>query len=246
MNAIFPKINVEDTFDQVVRDYGGVVLKETLPKSPSFNNADYVFHFEKVVAELKCLTEDNVNSVNNQTKVQKVIKQWYDEGKIKTTEIDESTWQGVPKELAKRIYEIRTQSIRGRIKKANIQIRETKQELKLDDYIGLLILANDGIVSLPPAAFIHAAQLALARHFREITHFIYLTANLFTHLRQTSKPTLFFIDVDMERGHKVDGHFIDRLGRNWRRLVCIKMRITAIEQQMDDIEGFWKARHIID
>ena len=37
---IYPKIDVEETLAEVVRDYGGVVLEDKLPKSPNFENAD--------------------------------------------------------------------------------------------------------------------------------------------------------------------------------------------------------------
>lgn len=65
MPSAYPRIDVEETLDDVIRDYGGVVLKEKLPKSPRFNNADYIFHFEKIVGELKCLNDDNVHSPEN-------------------------------------------------------------------------------------------------------------------------------------------------------------------------------------
>lgn len=241
----YPRINVEEMFDELVRDHGGIVLKEKLSKSPAFNNADYIFHFEKVVAELKCLTEDNIDSDNNRLKANRLVDEWYNDGKIKTKKINESTWLELPKELQNRIYEITTKSVRRRIQKANVQIRETKKELRLTEYNGLLILANDGIISLPPAAFIHATHLALQRDFSEISYFIYLTANLFTGLRETPMPTLFWIGFDMQKGPKMDVNFTDRLGRNWRRLVCRKTGIPGFEQEMHDIEGFWKARHVI-
>ncbi len=241
---LYPRINVEETLAEVVRDYGGVVLEDKLPKSPNFDNADYVFHFEKIVAELKCLTEDNVDSPNNQFKVNELIKQWHNEGKIKTTNIDENNWGELPKELQTKIYEITTKSIKRRVQKANVQIRETKRALRLDDYSGLLILANDGIASLGPAAFLHATQHALARDFSEIKYFIYLTANLFTQLRESPMPTLFWIGFDMQKGPKMDVAFTDRLGRNWRSLVCKKTGMPGFVQEMHDMEGFWKARHM--
>ena len=242
---IYPKINVEETFDELVREYGGgVVLKEKLPKSPSFNNADYIFHFEKIVAELKCLTEDNMDSVGTQSKVKDLINEWHGAGKIKNTHIDESNWREFPVDFQNRIYELTTRSIKKRIQKANLQIRETKRELKLDEYNGLVILANDGIVSLSPPAFIHAAHHVLLRDFSEVKYFIYMTANLFTRLRESPMPTLFWIGYDTQKGPKMDEAFINRLGDCWRGLVCRKTGIPGFCQEMHDVEGFWKARHI--
>ena len=241
---MYPKVDIAETFAELVRDHGGVVLDDKLPKSPDFENADYVFHFEKIVAELKCLTEDNIYSRENQAKANLLIQEWYDAGKIKTTKIDDQAWDELPRELQNKIFEVTTKSIKRRIQKANAQIRETKQALRLDDYLGLVVLANDGINSLPPAAFIHAAQLALSRDFSEIKYFIYLTANLFTKLRGVPMPVVFWIAFDMQKGPKMDASFVDRLGANWRRLVTRKTGLPSVEQELNDIEGFWRAKHL--
>ncbi|HWB59050.1 MAG TPA: hypothetical protein VG733_06150 [Chthoniobacteraceae bacterium] len=240
----YPRINIEETFAELVRNHGGVVLDDVLPKSPDFENADYVFHFEKIIAELKCLTEDNINSENNAIKVTDLVKAWHLDGKIKITNIDESNWREWPNELQNKIFEIKTKSIKRRIQKANVQIRETKRYLKLDDYCGLLVLANDGVFSLPPAAFIHAAMLALRRDFNEIKYFIFLTANVFTQLRESPTPTVFWIAMDMQRGARMDSIFTNRLGSNWRNLVCKKSGIPGFEMEMSDIEGFWNAHNV--
>ncbi len=203
-----------------------------------------MFHSEKIVCELKCLTEDNLHSLSNQQRTNRLIDDYYNNGKIKSREINESSWNQWPRELQTKIYEATTRSIKKRVHKADIQIRETRRELDLDQYQGLLVLANDGIVSLPPAAFIHAALLVLRYSFREINYLVYLTANLFTALRGTPMPTLFWIGVDLQKGPKMDVNFTDRLGRDWRRLVCKKSGIPGVEQELLDIEGFWKARHI--
>lgn len=240
----YPRINIEETFAEVVRDYGGVVLDDKLPKSPSFQNADYVFHHERIVAELKCLTEDNVNSANNEAKIKKLVSEWHEQGKISTSKLDQESWRKMPIELQTKIYEIGTKSIKRRIQKANSQIRETKRELRLDDYHGMVILANDGIYSLGPAAFIHAAQQALRHDFSEIKYFIYFTANIFTMLREAPIPTLLWIGFDMQRGPKMDSQFTDRLGRSWRLLVCKNTGMPGFDQELNDIEGFWHANHM--
>ena len=154
----YPHINVEETFDQLVRDYGtACVLRDVLPKQIAFKNADYLFHSERIVAELKCLMEDNSQDIGKQLKLNALINQYFLEGNIKTKIIDENTYKSFPKELQLKISDIYSPSIRARIKKANIQIRETKQNLRLGSYSGMLIIANDGLTSMPPAAFVDAA-----------------------------------------------------------------------------------------
>jgi hypothetical protein len=244
MSTVYPRVDVEKTFDEAVRSYGGVVLREKLPPSPNFNNADYVFHFEKIVCELKCLTEDNLYSSNNQLRSDNLISEYYETGRIKSRTINEANWKEWPLELQTKIYEATTRSLRKRIHKADIQIRETKRELRLGGYNGLIVLANNGVSSLPPAAFLHAAQLTLGRAFTEINYFVYLTANLFTAMRGLALPALFWIGFDMQRGPKMDTNFTDRLGRIFKKLVADETGIPSVSEELQDIESFWKARHI--
>src|SRR5580765_4119427 len=145
MQPNFPHIEVEPLFDEVVREYGGgVVLKDKVGTTPPFPNADYIFHFEKVVAELKCLTEDNTDSPNVKAKLNAVIQQYHLEGKITTTEVNDQTWNTFPQHLQNDVYTIVAKSVQARVKRANQQIRETKLQYGLNDYTGLLLIVNDG------------------------------------------------------------------------------------------------------
>ena len=238
------RIDIESEFHQVVRDYGGVVIEDLLGSSPSFKNADYVFHFEKVVAELKCITANNALRDDNLVKAQQVITAWHVSGKYASPILDLKDWATMPTGLQTELYRIFTRSIKKRVAKANRQIRETKSELKLHDYKGLLFIVNDGLLSLPPAAFIHAVQLVLQRDFSEIRHFVFLTVNIFTQTREVPLPSLFWISFDMEDGARVDPQFLDRLGRDWRRHCANKMGAGFFESEMHDIEGFWNAQNI--
>lgn len=244
MSMALKRIHVESAFNDLVRDSGGTVVSEKLPYSPTFENADYVFHLEKIVAELKCITDDNLHSPANRLKAQKLIDEWYRAGKITSKDTGPIGWSEMPLDLQNRLYRIFTNNIKRRIAKANRQIRETKKELRLENYTGLLIIANDGIVSLPPPAFIHAVQLALQRDFREIRHFIFFTANVFTQTRETPVPTLFWINFDMEDGPPIDNVFLERLGRSWQKHSTDLFGATSFGTEMQDIEGFWHSTNL--
>ena len=238
------RIDIEREFNSVVRDCGGVVVQENLPYSPTFPNADYVFHSEKIVAELKCLTEDNVYSEENLEKGRHILEMCHSKGIIDSPTLDLDSWKRLPVDAQTKLYEIFTRNLKRRIAKANRQIRETKRELHLTDYNGLLFLANDGVVSLPPAAFIHATQMTLRNHFHEIRHFVFFTSNVFTALRGVSVPVLFWIYFHMEDGKPIDKEFTERLGRAWSRHCSTITSIPTVEGELQDIEGFWSAKHI--
>src|SRR5262245_37074790 len=101
--ALYPRIDIERTFDKTVKGYGGVVLREKLPPSPTFNNADYVFHFERIVCELKCLTDDNLHSPSNDARAKNLINEYFDAGLIESREINERNWAKWPRELQTKI-----------------------------------------------------------------------------------------------------------------------------------------------
>lgn len=245
----YPHIDVEGAFDEITRAHGGaIVLRDKISKSPDFQNADYVFHFEKVVAELKCLMEDNTESPSNQAKINAAIDRFYAEGKIKTKDINEENWPTFPAELQTALYDITSHSIRARVKKANQQIRETKAKLGLDAYTGMLIIVNDGLTSFPPAAFVHATLRAFERKTgdSEIDCFICTAANVFATIKGAPGPMLFWMPMQMQKPGKIHEGFVNRLRVAWQGLVNRKMGANAIEHQMqdEDMEAFWRARNL--
>lgn len=236
-------IDIEREFASIVRDNGGVVLPDILPR-PNFLNADFVFHMQRIVAELKCVTKDNVFSGNNIDKVNRLLCGAPWKLDIPWKDIDEATWKQLPRELQVEITKIFGNSIKRRIAKANRQIRETKDNLRLHDYIGLLIIANDGVTSFPPAAFINAIQLTLKNNFHEIRHFIYMTVNMAATMRNVPIPVVFWVSFNMEDGPAIDEPFLMHLGVEWRRHCSVLSGIPTIDTELNDIEGFWQSRHI--
>lgn len=247
----YPFIDVEETFNDLVRAHGGAIvlgefMLEKTGKPPDFANADYVFHSEKVVADLKCLMDDNSESPQNQAKINAAIDRFYTEGKIKTKEINEETWPSFPVELHNAIYEITTNSIQGRIRKAKKQISETKERLGLNDYTGMLIIVNDGLFSFPPSAFVHATLKLVSPYVSQINCFIFTTANVFAKVKDVPNPVLFWLPMQMEKPGKVDEIFIDQLRVAWQGMVCRKMGAQTMDYEMKDadMEAFWKARNL--
>ncbi|HKI69181.1 MAG TPA: SEL1-like repeat protein, partial [Verrucomicrobiae bacterium] len=71
-------MDVEQAFDDCVESVGGELVKKLLPKSPPFDNADYLFRnqqSEPVVAELKCLTKDLLKE-GYQEKLDSLFDDW--------------------------------------------------------------------------------------------------------------------------------------------------------------------------
>jgi hypothetical protein len=69
-------VDVEKEFGRFVQAVGGEVIADSLPKSPKFLNADYLFRKEAVVAELKRLVEDKSEDMKLKEKIQKKFDGW--------------------------------------------------------------------------------------------------------------------------------------------------------------------------
>ena len=249
MQPQYPHIDVEPMFNLLVEDYGGGVLlgdfiRKQTGNTPTFENADYLFHSEKVVAELKCLTEDNTQSPNKLAKIKAAVEQYYADGKIKSTEVSEEAWKSFPRHLQNDFYTILTTSIQRAADKANRQIRETKEQLGLKDYTGMLLIANDGLLNVPPAMFIQAVEKHVSPNCRHINYFVYLTANIFTKLKDVPAPSLFWIAFDLQNGPPMDKVFTDRLFTLWKGVVSRKTQMPGFSKELTDMEDFWKAKHM--
>ena len=219
------------------------VLTDKIPQ-PKFLNADFVFHHEKVVAEFKRIEKDNTDSPNNQSKLKVALDKYFAEGQINTKEVTEENWTGLPKELQNEVYNITTNSIKAHVEKANKQIKETKANLGLETYKGCLIIVNDGVESYPPASFLHATFRLVHTQYSGITYIIFFTANVFAKSQEYPAPLQFWFGLDVEKAGKMEGTFSENLFHAWTGFVSRKTGIPVIKKEMNDAEGFWKARNL--
>ena len=138
-------IRKQNEFELVFRDFvsgfGGEVLTET----SDGKIADYLFRRHNIVAELKCLMEDQTKAMNE--KVTQAVKDWWRKGGKIPAGYDSSKPLEIataPKEIADRWLEILKAPIENFIRDANRQIRETKKRLNMPDAKGLLLVFNQG------------------------------------------------------------------------------------------------------
>jgi hypothetical protein len=102
---------------------------------PSFRNADYVWHAEQLVIELKNLNVDLAEQPGFATKVTDIIQN------------AES-----PKEAYPEIAAVIRRYMKDIVCSANKQIKCTKKELGLSSYNGVILIVNSGFSSLSFAA----------------------------------------------------------------------------------------------
>ena len=199
------KIDIEKEFHHIVRDMGGIVLSDVLPKSPSFNNADYVFHDQKIVAELECLEEDKYGDPSTARRIFLLWGQWRTKGWVTGPLPRVITSETLPRQCANEMIRAMGKSIRKRLEKANRQIKSTILNMELDGYKGIVIIANNNNRALPPAALVQFLYDAIHRDFSAIDEFITFTTTLPAGYGKDNAPMLFWFNGHIAERYRSPG-----------------------------------------
>lgn len=216
-----PRLLVEPTFDRCVAEAGGKRLEDYISGELRFLNADYIFPDDNIVAELKVLEKDVLSTPDFQDKISELYDGWAQSGLVPPAyspgSIDTST---LPTECAVELIGLfKSQLTNSYIKKANRQIRETKEHLELPDARGVLLLANDGNFAFDPAFMFNVLHHSLHKTFHSIDAVIYFTANLMVTTPRSPNGALFWAHVAIQGRPKIEAAFESRLRSSWLSVV---------------------------
>jgi hypothetical protein len=75
------RIDSEQWMNEVIRSVGGQRICELVGANPSFDNADYLFLNDDVVAELKTLHKDFLSDPAVSDRMHEMYNRWLNEGK---------------------------------------------------------------------------------------------------------------------------------------------------------------------
>ncbi len=209
-------VDTEPALDDLVRAIGGNVLRDSLAKSPSFDNADYHFPNSKVVAELKCLKENRLDDPLFANKVEACWNKWRQRGLVTGETPAVMRSDSIPDECFSDIRRIYSATLRDRIKKANKQIRETKTHLNIRDHNGLLLLANDADLAIPPDSLFRLALEILNGSCSEINEIVLFTANLSSTVPTIEMPCFLWLIGTIHGRREIDPQFSQELGARWK------------------------------
>jgi hypothetical protein len=211
-------IQTEKEFNAFVEKFGGKQISDIVGISPGFQNADYLFEQSKVIAELKCLEDDKIQDPTvkeHATKLRNECrKAGYPLPLIPGT--NRFSTAGLPdkyKEKFADIYRIRIQRV---VKKANDQIRETKEKLGKDDYSGLLLLANDNNTAIHPndmGYMLH--RIFIEQSFPSIEHIVFFTNNLQATHPNIDKEIRVWMPLRPPGRQGCSPDFLRDLGEGW-------------------------------
>ncbi len=238
-NTKHPYINVEAEFDKCVSVVGGKRVSEIVGESPNFNDADYIFSESCVVAELKCLEENQARNENLKEKIHALYNQYMNNGQTDLVvygEVEIDAHQ-VSDKFAREVLELFRKPIQGVIKKANKQLRQTKEHLKLVDHFGLLLLVNDGHEFLSPDQVKWILSNTLSRGgYSSINGVIFFTANMTARHPNYEDDLLVWATMERPKSIKLPDSFLDELKSAWfahfRTLVG---DVPVKEYEIDDV-----------
>lgn len=207
-------IHIEQTWDTFVNQWGGRKVSDLLPKSPSFDNADYIFCEQGIVAELKELQTELTQSDGYQNKFENLMQRLITEN---------PSWRPLllggdglyPSWFSLEYVRLFRPPITRIIKKANRQLRETKEHFRIKSPTGILLFVNDGFTSLAPEFVMMIASDALVHSYRSIDCFVYITVNSYVDVPGSDLANLMWAPLYSDRASDDLVEFVNMLGRDW-------------------------------
>jgi hypothetical protein len=188
---------------------GGRCLDDELPENPGVEVADYYFEREGVVAELKCLSEDL-----DPNAFREMLADWTARGLIPPPPLGvpyRVYTRDLPEICQREFFHSCLNRLRNStIKKANKQIRKTKERLHAPDARGLLLLANDGNFHLRPGLLRQLVTKACRDRFSSIDEAVIFTANFGTTGHEAPDGTRIWAPLVLP------GRSLDRDGLSFR------------------------------
>lgn len=179
-------INVEGEVALAVKAAGGEVLDESLPDKRDFENADYVFRNDGVVAELKRFEHDGIYDESFIDKASalyaKYSAMWQRQGRRDVPMVIGSRAliqvNDFPREFQIEFLGLVKDLMQNHLRKANRQIRETKKVLGMQEARGLLLFCVDSSSGLTLELLLNVFDHSFrGDHFTSINGLAFFSAN---------------------------------------------------------------------
>lgn len=207
-------INIEESWREFVRNVNGQVVEDLLPEPRKFENADFLFPAVPSIAELKEIQTEFNRLPAFQKGFEALLERLVD---------TDPTWRPTllggsgeyPDWFSREFIRLFRPPISRILKKANRQIRETKEHFKIEAATGILVFVNDGFTALEPHWVRSLACNLLSNSYSSIDCFLYLTINRYVEIPGSDVPRLLWMPTYSDRAPHSLVEFVDDLGRKW-------------------------------
>ena len=206
-------VPVEKTWRDFVAHVGGSVVEDLIPQPRNFQNADFAFFEDGVIAELKEIETEFSNS--------QAFTKGFDELMPRVV-AEDPEWRpalfggkGEPQWFAREYVRLFRPPLTRILKKANAQIKETKEYFKIKSNSGIAIVVNDGFASLGPDRVRALMGNILSTSYSSIDCCIYMTVNRYVELSGSNVPRLVWAPMYSDRASDGLDAFVNKLGEKW-------------------------------
>lgn len=224
---------LEPLFDEFVYGIGGERIDRIIQQPQGVRNADYYFHRQGYVAELKCLEIDSFGA-NYQRQMNALVESWILRGLLVDSGTIELALRKVPSQCQEEWMRLIERPLQKHvITSANSQIKESKELLGIPEAKGIVLVASDGNTSLQPYAVLFSIDRILRkkkatgeRQYSSIDGVCYFSLNMQVRVPGLPVPAVFWCGGPRDQSDDVTRAFCDDLDCAWHRYQC---RIAGIE-----------------
>lgn len=195
----------EPHWQEFVKQTGGELVAPLITRQ-KVQNADFLYRHNRVVIELKVLETEFLDAPSVVSKIESAFDR---------NPKDDPNDLTTP--LGRELLKILRAPLQRIIKKANRQIRETKQELGLVGWRGIIVIVNDGFRALAPDLVMRLCSDILAgESYSSADAFIYQT-NHYIEVPENPYALLLWAPLYAEKSGQDLVEFVNDLGRQWRK-----------------------------
>jgi len=236
-------MDVEAMLTQAISSIGGVHVRTIVGDSPDFDNADFLFRADNVIAELKCLDED---LVNDSEFIEKATAVHLEQQRLDITRqvpiVFGEAWvttEGRSPEYIKAMRELYYEPIRRSIKKANKQIKTTAEKLGIEGPKGLVVIANNNHSVLEPWHAMELFKDAFNREtFSGVNSILYLSAGQRIEVMDESRHMDVIMECRAPNKPTLDRQFIKRFNQAWMQALAT-VRGSAKPSAVYEVGASW-------
>ena len=213
-NAPPEPVPVEPLLQRFVRSLGGLVVQDEIPEPRNFQNADFAFLDQGVIAELKEIKTEFSSTAAFRDGFKTLMHRLFEE----QPEWRPALFGGdstIPGWFHPELVRLCRPPLSRILKKANRQLRETKIHFGVTSETGMLLLVNDGFTSINPEFVRAQVSELLLNSYASISCCVYMTVNRYIEFPGDPEPKLLWVAAYSETAPDSLVAFVDDLGRKW-------------------------------
>ena len=149
-------------------------------------------------------------------KVEQCWGKWVTKGVVSGTPPEVIRSNAIPPVCFNDLRSLYLKPIQRVVRKANRQIRETKQAFNLPDYKGLLLIANDGNFAIPPDSLLRLILQAMhGLPCPDVRECVLFSVNILAHVPDSHLPSHIWLSGALE-GEAIPANIILDICEKWK------------------------------